>query len=69
MLHHDQRLSEGAHMDERLRPITPDARLSVAKEPGKKRQSPAPSGTGRLVEAGDGIRTHDIHVGNVKLYH
>ena len=24
---------------------------------------------GALAKAGDGIRTHDIHVGNVTLYH
>ncbi len=36
---------------------------------GSKRQRPAPSGTGRISKAGDEIRTHDIHVGNVTLYH
>jgi hypothetical protein len=36
---------------------------------GTKRHDPAPSGTGSLLEAGEGGRTLDIHVGNVTLYH
>jgi len=36
---------------------------------GTKKESPAPSGTGLLLTAGEGGRTLDIHVGNVTLYH
>ena len=34
-----------------------------------KRNDPAPSGTGSSLQAGEGGRTLDIHVGNVTLYH
>jgi hypothetical protein len=34
-----------------------------------KHHDPAPLGTGSLLQAGEGGRTLDIHVGNVTLYH
>ena len=36
---------------------------------GIKWHDPAPCGTGSFIEAGEGGRTLDIHVGNVTLYH
>jgi integrase len=36
---------------------------------GTKWHDPAPCGTGSFLEAGEGGRTLDIHVGNVTLYH
>ena len=38
------------------------------REMGTKKQRPSPHGDRRSGKAGDGIRTHDIHVGNVTLY-
>jgi integrase len=58
---------------ERQQPATDgDAKVlqtAVMAGVGIKRKDPAPSGTGSLLQAGEGGRTLDIHVGNVTLYH
>ena len=46
-----------------------DLQLSKSNGVGIKWHDPAPCGTGSFLEAGEGGRTLDIHVGNVTLYH
>jgi integrase len=46
-----------------------DAQVEEGNGDGIKWHDPAPCGTGSFLEAGEGGRTLDIHVGNVTLYH
>lgn len=45
-----------------------DAQVQQGNGDGIKWHDPAPCGTGSFLEAGEGVRTLDIHVGNVTLY-
>jgi integrase len=46
-----------------------DSEVSLSDGVGTRWHDPAPCGTGSFLEAGEGGRTLDIHVGNVTLYH
>ena len=55
---------------ERLRELRPGSRNPLFHQGfGPQGHDPAPCGTGSQEKAGEGIRTLDIHVGNVTLYH